>query len=385
MDLNKSNIKKIILIVVLSGAILLALWNLSTVLDLAGNILSVFMPFIIGLCIAFVTNVLLRVLEKLWDKIPDKKWLRWLKKIKRGVCIVISEIVIIGVIFILMFMIIPEISRTFSLIADAMPEFIEKVEVWWDNLCEFLAQYSIVIPHFDLDFNEIASAVSGFLEKLDFSIIDKTVDFTGSLFTGIFNIVLGWVFSLYVLAQKEKLGANLKKALSSMLSEKAVERITSIAAISNKTFSNFVTGQLTEAVIIGLLCFIGMLIFSMPYAAVVSVLVGFTALIPVFGAFIGTGIGAFLILMVDPMKALWFIVFIVILQQLEGNLIYPRVVGKSVGLPGIWVLVVVTVSGGLFGVVGMLISVPTFTVVYTIVRQSINKMLRAKKLEPLED
>lgn len=385
MDLNKSNIKKIILIVVLSGAILLALWNLSTVLDLAGNILSVFMPFIIGLCIAFVTNVLLRVLEKLWDKIPDKKWLRWLKKIKRGVCIVISEIVIIGVIFILMFMIIPEISRTFSLIADAMPEFIEKVEVWWDNLCEFLAQYSIVIPHFDLDFNEIASAVSGFLEKLDFSIIDKTVDFTGSLFTGIFNIVLGWVFSLYVLAQKEKLGANLKKALSSMLSEKAVERITSIAAISNKTFSNFVTGQLTEAVIIGLLCFIGMLIFSMPYAAVVSVLVGFTALIPVFGAFIGTGIGAFLILMVDPMKALWFIVFIVILQQLEGNLIYPRVVGKSVGLPGIWVLVVVTVSGGLFGVVGMLISVPTFTVVYTIFRQSINKMLRAKKLEPLED
>ncbi len=385
MELNKSNIRKILFIIAVSGVFLFCLLHYGIVLEVLGGILSVFTPFIIGLCIAFVTNVLLRALEKLWDKIPDKKWLRWLKKIKRGACIVISEVVILGAFFVLVFMVVPEISRTFALIADAMPSFIEKIEGWWREFCEFLEGYNIVLPKLSLDFNEIAKMVSGFLANIDLSLLDSTIEFTGSLFGGVFNAVLGFVFSLYVLASKEKLSANLRKTLTALLPEKKVERLTEIAALSNKTFTNFVTGQLTEALVIGALCFIGMLIFGMPYAVVVSVLVGFTALIPVFGAFIGTGVGAFLILMVDPMKALWFVVFIIVLQQLEGNLIYPRVVGKSVGLPGIWVLVVVTVGGGLFGMVGMLVSIPLFTVVYTLAREAVNKRLRNKNISALEE
>ncbi len=385
MELNKSNIKKILLIICLSAVFIAALVNISSVLSVAGEVISVFMPFILGLCIAFVTNVLLRALEGLWDKIPEKKWLKWLKKGKRAACIIISELLIIGVIFVLLFMIIPEISRTVKLIAESMPQFIQRLDGWWLEFTVMLADYNIVLPQLDLDIAEVASTVTDFIAGLDLSLWDKTVDFTGTVFGAVFNTVLGWAFSLYVLALKEKLGINLTKAMYALFPENTVKRILEIAQLSNRTFTNFVTGQLAEAVIIGLLCFIGMLIFRMPYAAVISVLVGFTALIPVFGAFIGTGIGAFLILMEDPIKALWFIVFIIILQQLEGNLIYPKVVGKSVGLPGIWVLVVVTVGGGFFGIAGMLIGIPAFTVIYTLARQAINKTLANKGMPAMDD
>ncbi|MGN1319588.1 MAG: AI-2E family transporter, partial [Acutalibacteraceae bacterium] len=154
------------------------------------------------------------------------------------------------------------------------------------------------------------------------------------------------------------------------------KKLIDFTAMTNDIFTKFVTGQLTEACIIGSLCFIGMLIFGMPYAGIISVLIGFTALIPIFGAFIGTGIGAFLILLENPLKAFWFVVFIIVLQQLEGNLIYPRVVGKSVGLPGIWVLTAVTIGGGLFGVLGMLFSVPVCSVLYVLFRKFVNKRVK---------
>lgn len=162
-----------------------------------------------------------------------------------------------------------------------------------------------------------------------------------------------------------------------------MQKLLDMLDLINRTFTNFITGQLTEAVIIGVLCFIGMSIFRMPYAPAISVLVGFTALIPVFGAFIGTAIGAFLILLVKPIQAVWFVVFIIVLQQFEGNLIYPKVVGKSVGLPGIWVLVAVTIGGNAMGVVGMLISVPLCSVLYVVARNAVNgKPLAGEKTEP---
>jgi predicted PurR-regulated permease PerM len=184
------------------------------------------------------------------------------------------------------------------------------------------------------------------------------------------------VFSIYLLSQKETIGRQAKKVLFAVFRDDKVEKLLSVASLSNQSFSKFVAGQLLEAVIIGVLCFIGMLIFRMPYAGVISVLVGFTALIPVFGAFIGTAVGAFLILLVNPMKALWFVVFIIVLQQVEGNFIYPKVVGKSVGLPGIWVLVAVTIGGGVLGVAGMLLGVPFASAVYRIIRHDLKKRRR---------
>jgi len=206
------------------------------------------------------------------------------------------------------------------------------------------------------------------------------MNFTSSLFGGIVDLVLGFVFSMYVLSQKEKLGSNVKKVMNTFLPQKRVGQVTEIIAISDKAFSNFITGQLTEALIIGALCFIGMVAFNMPYALTISVLVGFTALIPVFGAFIGTAIGAFLILMVSPIKAVWFIVFIIVLQQIEGNFIYPKVVGKSVGLPGIWVLTAVTIGNGMFGLLGMIVAVPTFSVLYTLLKKVVDNKTKKQKI-----
>ena len=171
------------------------------------------------------------------------------------------------------------------------------------------------------------------------------------------------------------------KVLRAVMKPEKLQKLLELLELSNRTFTNFITGQLTEAVIIGALCFVGMTIFGMPYAPAISVLVGFTALIPVFGAFIGTAVGAFLILLVKPIQALWFIVFIIVLQQFEGNLIYPKVVGKSVGLPGIWVLVAVTVGGSAMGVMGMLISVPVCSILYTVSRQAVNDRLKIKNIE----
>ena len=195
------------------------------------------------------------------------------------------------------------------------------------------------------------------------------------------NFVIAFAFSIYVLAQKETLKRQSLKVLRAVMKPEKLQKLLELLELSNRTFTNFITGQLTEAVIIGALCFVGMTIFGMPYAPAISVLVGFTALIPVFGAFIGTAVGAFLILLVKPIQALWFIVFIIVLQQFEGNLIYPKVVGKSVGLPGIWVLVAVTVGGSAMGVMGMLISVPVCSILYTVSRQAVNDRLKIKNIE----
>ena len=384
MELNKKNVKIILLIISASILLLWGLNHLDFVLSIIGGAFSVIAPFIVGLCLAFIFNVLLRPLEGLWDKIfKKKKKTKFILKLKRPVCLVLSILIIMAVIFILLFMIIPEITRTVSTIANSVPSYLERMEAWWIQLKELLEHYSIVLPAFDLDFNKIAETLTNFLKTS--GLINKTVDITGSIFSGIFNMVLGLVFSIYILASKEKLGANTKKTLLAFLPKEKVEKAVDLAALSNKTFTNFITGQLTEAVIIGILCFIGMLIFRMPYALTISVLVAFTALIPVFGAFIGTAIGAFLILMVEPIKALWFIIFIIVLQQIEGNLIYPKVVGKSVGLPGIWVIIAVTVGSGLFGVLGMLLSVPVVSVLYTVIKEFINKRLKLKKIKPLEE
>jgi len=385
LELNKKNIKKILLIVCVSIAFFWGLNHSSVFFGLIGKFFSLISPFLLGLCIAFVVNVLLRLLENLWDKIPTeskkkKKKRMWLIKLKRPVCLTASVLLIIGVIFILLFMILPQIAKTVMSIVDMFPQYVETIESWWSMFSDFLASYSIVLPEIKLDFKTVAEKITAFIP----SVIGKTVDFTGTLVSGIFNLFLGFAFSMYVLAQKEKLGRNLRKVFEALLPGEKTDRIFEIARLSNKTFTSFVTGQLTEALIIGLLCFVGMCIFGMPYALVISVLVGFTALIPVFGAFIGTAIGAFLILMVNPVKALWFVVFIVVLQQLEGNLIYPKVVGKSVGLPGIWVLSAVTVGGGLFGIVGMLLSVPTISILYTVLREKINKNLKEKNIQELE-
>ena len=204
------------------------------------------------------------------------------------------------------------------------------------------------------------------------------------LIGGVFNFIVGFAFSTYMLLQKETLCQNAKKILFAFLDRGKAEVLISVGKLSNEMFAKFVSGQLTEAVIIGILCFLGMSLFSIPYAPLIATIVSVTALVPIFGAFIGTAFGAFLLLMVRPITAVWFVLFIIVLQQIEGNFIYPKVVGGSIGLPGIWVLFAVTLGGNLFGVMGMLLGVPISAVLYTLLRQSVFRRLKEKKISDFE-
>ncbi len=379
-EFNKKGIKTITKYIVGVAFIIIALTfvinNDVKVSELLNKVYTVISPFILGSAMAFVLNVLIRPIETLWSKI-FKKETKASAAMKRPVSLILSILITVGFLTALLFMIIPEFINTFSNIVDVLPDYANTVLGWISNLREFALRYNVQIP--DLKFNP--DTVINFI-KTNFantSTLDKTLNFTSSLVSGVINLIVAVAFSVYLLAQKEKIGANIQKTLYAFFPTKKVDWLVEVTNITDQTFTKFISGQLLEAVIIGALCFIGMLIFRMPYAPVISVLVGVTALIPVFGAFIGTAIGAFLILFVSPAKALWFVIFIIILQQLEGNLIYPKVVGKSVGLPGIWVLVAVTVGGNTMGVPGIIIAVPACAVIYTLLRETVYKRLKAKK------
>lgn len=374
MPLNKQLLKYVVIILCLVFAFYLVVAMPEKISRAISVVLNVFSPFLIGFCFAYVVNLLLRPLERFWNwcwrKINRRNVV---DKLKRPVCLTLSILIVLGAVFAITFMIIPKIADTVVSFADKVPQYAKTVEGWYHTTVDFFEKYNFSLPEITLDTAKITELVKDLITKYGNNVLDTTVNLTTSIVTLVVDVVLGIVFSVYLLAQKEKLGKQTTKIVRALLPHDRAERLIDFTSLTNRVFTKFVTGQLTEACIIGVLCFLGMIIFGMPYAAIISVLVGFTALIPIFGAFIGTGVGAFLILLESPLKAFWFIVFIVILQQIEGNLIYPRVVGKSVGLPGIWVLVAVTVGGGLFGLAGMLFSVPVCSVLYIVFRKYINK------------
>ena len=380
-EFNKNTFKYI---AGLAAFIILFAWGINNTDKISGifsSFFSIISPFVTGFCFSFIINVLLRPTEKIFDKIFRKCDERKRAKARRPVCLILSTVIIIGLLFALVFMIIPEFINALQTLIKSVPQYVAQIEIWAHKLIAFAESHGVSLPELSFNSGKILDALKSFINSS--GIVDKTIDFTGSIVSGIINLIISTAFSLYLLAQKEKLSAQIKKFLQAFLPRKNdVDRLVNLVEIADRTFTSFITGQLTEAVIIGVLCFIGMLIFKMPYAAVISVLVGFTALIPVFGAFIGTAVGALLILFDNPMKALWFVVFIVVLQQLEGNLIYPKVVGKSVGLPGIWVLVAVSIGGTAFGVIGILLSVPLCSVVYNLTAYLVK--VRLKKKEEIE-
>lgn len=393
MELNKSNVKKILGIITFAVLLLVGAMHLDIVFGVLQKGVALLKPFIIGGAMAFIMNVLLRIVEDRLFAPLNRKNFSWWNRYRRPVCVVLTLGILIGIIFVLLFMIIPEIVHTGKMIGAQLPDQLDRFFGWAQNWLASLEIPTDVFQDIDIDWNKVVNLVTDSIKSGGSAVFNTTVGITSSIVGGITNLVLATVFSIYLLLQKEQLGAQLKHAMLAFLPEPKVETILSIGKLSNRIFSKFVSGQCTEAVILGVLCFIGMSIFSMPYAMMISVVIGVTALIPMFGAFIGAGIGAFLILMIDPMQAVWFIIYIIVLQQLEGNLIYPRVVGKSVGLPGIWVLVAVTIGGSLGGVMGILLSVPVCSVLYSLFRQLVWDRLKKKKIptvqprekEPLPD
>lgn len=379
MELSKKTVKRILLIITFTVLLIWAIYNHKLLFKYIGELYSLISPFVIGLCIAYVVNVIMRPIERLWMKLLSKCKGKWVEKMKRPICLLLSILLVIGIILAVIFIIMPELSDSVSSLVSMVPSYASEVESWWEALALRLDKYGVELPQFSFDTDKFIQI----LKDGGTAVLNTTLSATTSIVTAVINIVLALAFSIYVLAQKETLKRQSKKVLAKLMKPEKMQKLLDMLDLINRTFTNFITGQLTEAVIIGVLCFIGMSIFRMPYAPAISVLVGFTALIPVFGAFIGTAIGAFLILLVKPIQAVWFVVFIIVLQQFEGNLIYPKVVGKSVGLPGIWVLVAVTIGGNAMGVVGMLISVPLCSVLYVVARNAVNGLpLAGEKPEP---
>jgi len=366
------------LLILIAFTILLcyAVFNLPSILSFLKRVITLFKPVIYGFCIAYIINIFLVLTENLWDKIFIRKKSRF--KLKRSICLIVSIILVIGILSTVLFMIIPKLTETVYDMVNSLPMYFEKTEKF---LGAMLDKFNIKMPEFNIDTKKLQTELTKIIPKIGTNFVNTTVNITSSIFSGVFNFVISIVFALYMLIQKENLCLALKKILFALFKKKNADSAMKCFSLTNQTFTKFITGQLTEAVIIGVLCFLGMLFLRIPYAFIISVLVGFTALIPVFGAFIGTFIGAFLIVMESPLKALWFIIFIIVLQQLEGNLIYPKVVGKSVGLPGILVLAAVTIGGSAFGVVGMLVSVPSVSVVYVLINQAVENQITKKKIE----
>ncbi len=378
MELNSKTMRKIIFLIVIAILLFLGLQNFSVVMKSIGILLGLLMPLLLGFCIAFILNVLMKIIEeRLFAPLNKKNYKIW-NSCRRPLCLILTISIVIAVILILLFLLIPELKKTFDIMLNNLPLYLKQIQTWLEDIVSSLDISADTLAAMQIDWKELEDSIRSFSKNVSSHFLTTTFDVTASIFSGLVNFILGVAFSIYILLQKEKLGKQIKKTLYAFLPEEKADIVVSIGVLSNKTFSRFVSGQFLEAIIIGVLCFIGMQIFSMPYASMISVLVGFTALIPMVGAFIGTAIGAFLILMVDPMKAFWFIIFIIVLQQFEGNVIYPRVVGSSVGLSGLWVLFAIMIGGSAFGIVGMLISVPVCSVLYCLLRTSVAQRLDDK-------
>ena len=392
-ELNKKNIRKILLIITYTILLCFAIIKFDVLLNVLGYILNLLKPFIFGFCIAFILNIPLSRIENSFRKKDNKK-----KKVSnsrakheelatkkqkrtnpklRVLSIILSLLIFIGIIFLTLFLVIPEFINTISIFKDSIPSAFNTCQEWARDLMSNNPEIVEKINEFKPGWQQIYDETGTWIKSMATGIIGVSIDVIVSIFSGIINFFMGIIFAVYMLMQKEKLTCQLKRVIRACMPEDKAQRLMYIGHVTNDTFKKFFGGQFVEAVLLGVLCFIGMSIFKMPYALTISVLVGVTALIPVFGAFFGTAIGAILILAVDPMQAIWFVIFIIVLQQIDGNFIYPKIVGDSVGLPGIWVMLAVLVGGNSLGIIGMLIGVPIASVVYKLIREYVQK----KKIE----
>ena len=384
MELNQENIRKIKEIILFTAVIIVCLWKYETVLDILFFVLNILTPFILGGAIAFVLNVPMNFVQRhLFDEERIKKS-KVLQKMARPVSMILVLIAVFGIVAIIMFILIPQLGETFANLGRSIQAFIPQIQEWASRLFNDNKEIMDMVNNLEFDWNKIMDTGINFFKNGAGSVVNSTITAAKSIVSGLTTFFIAFVFAIYILLQKEKLGVQAKKVLFAFVRRGRAEATVEVLSLTYNTFSSFLTGQCVEAVIFGSLFALSMSILKLPYALLVGVLIAFTALIPIFGAFVGCGVGAFLIFMVDPMKALIFVVLFLVLQQIEGNLIYPHVVGNSVGLPSIWVLAAVSIGGSLMGVVGMLIFIPIVSVVYALFREIVYLKLKKNQIDPKE-
>ena len=373
MELDKKTTKKILLIITFSILIFLGIQNINYVAKTISALFKIIFPFILGGCIAFVLNVPMRALEKKMFKKGKRG-----KGFRRPLALILTILLFLGVLTLAIFVIAPGIVDAVKNITAALPGAFQRLQQWSVELEKYLPQLEDSINSLNLNWDDISQKAVNMIKTFGTSLLTASGGIIGSVVSGLGTFLIAFVFSIYVLLQKEKLASHIRQIAYGLLSEKHADRFFEIVALADKTFSSFLSGQCLEACILGSLFVISMTIFRMPYALLVGVLIAITALIPIIGAFIGCIVGALLIAITSPIQALIFVIMFLILQQIEGNLIYPHVVGNSVGLPSIWVLAAVTLGGQLMGVVGILLFIPLCSVCYALFKNFIKDRLHKK-------
>ena len=379
MNLNRETMKKLMLLIAFTILLLVGVQRLDAVFGAVKFLWGIGFPFVLGGAIAFILNVPMTALER-W-LFPEEKTAKskMKKKLARPLCMILSILLVLGVISLVIFVVVPELGSTVVGLGASVEAFIPRAQEWLEDIFQNNEQIVAWIESLEMNWEKAVETAWSFFSSGAGSVLSSTMTVAKTIISAVTNFFIGFVFACYVLLQKEKLGEQCRKLLTAVFPGKQVDYILHVCSLSHRTFSSFITGQCMEAVILGAMFFVAMNLLRFPYALLVGVLVAFTALIPIFGAFIGCVVGAFLILMVNPAQALGFIVLFQVLQQIEGNLIYPRVVGNSVGLPAIWVLAAVTVGGNLMGILGMLIFIPIVSVLYALLREWMYGRLEEKR------
>ena len=350
----------------------LAIHYWSSLTGLAGLIFGASSALIIGFVMAYMLNILMSFYEKHYF---TKSKSKLVEKSRRAVCLLAAILSLVAVIALVIGLVLPELAGCVKLLIAEIPLAVDSLIGWLEEtgtLTNFVSE-DIAEGLLAIDWQQKVADLFSVLASGVGGVAQAAVGAVSATFSVIAQFVIGLIFAIYLLSGKEKLGNQVKRMMNHYLKPAWNEKICYVAGVFDHSFHNFIVGQCIEAVVLGVLCILGMSLLRLPYAMMIGTLIGFTALIPIAGAYIGAGVGAFMILTVSPVQALIFLVFVLILQQLEGNLIYPKVVGSSIGLPGVWVLAAVTIGGGVMGIPGMLVGVPTAASVYQLIKNDLNK------------
>ena len=375
MEWNKQTVKYLLLVICGGAAFYAALQHLGVIAKALGWLLGILSPFLLGAAIAFILNVPMRAIERhLYPRAKRGAALR------RPLALVLTLVAVTGVLVLASCVIGPGIADAVKSIASQVPAAIARLQEQLMGLEKYLPQLQNFAESLAIDWKSLSQKALTLAQSWGKGLLSTGGGLIGGVVSGVSTFVIGLIFSFYILLQKEKLARQSRQVFYGLLPQKKADRALEILRLANHTFSSFLSGQCTEAVILGTMFVAAMTIFRLPYAVLVGVLIALTALIPIVGAFIGCGVGALLIAVTDPWKAVVFVILFLVLQQIEGNLIYPHVVGSSVGLPSIWVLAAVTLGGKLMGVAGMLFFIPLCSVLYALFRDYIKNRLAEKRV-----
>ncbi len=359
MNLNKKTKKQIMGLIIFAGIVLWIVFNYKLFFDLVSFIIKLIMPIIVGVAIAFIINVPLKQIERKIFKVDKRKH----KKLIRVISLFLSIILIFGIVGLLMFLVIPEFIEAINSIGKTIPSNIE----WLNNLNK---KISNLYPSFnnyikDIDLKKVLEVALGTTGNM----VSIIISFISNLLSKVLMFFIGFILAIYILLDKENLVRQIKMLLNAFLQTKTVNKIGEIVKLTNSTFTNFLTGQCLDALVLGIIFFITMTILKMPYALIISVLLAVTALIPYIGAFITLVVGAILIAVTSPIKAVWYVVMFFVLQQIDENILVPKIVGKSVGLPALWTLIAALIGGSMLGIIGVIISIPISSVLYSLLKE----------------